>query len=33
MPFKSFDELRAACTNLWPGDEAAARPRSPARTR
>jgi nicotinate-nucleotide--dimethylbenzimidazole phosphoribosyltransferase len=25
MSFKSFDELRAACTDLWPGDEAAAK--------
>ena len=25
MPFKSFDELRAASTGLWPGDEAAAK--------
>jgi nicotinate-nucleotide--dimethylbenzimidazole phosphoribosyltransferase len=25
MSFKSLDELLAACTNLWPGDEAAAR--------
>src|SRR5690606_41472859 len=25
MPFKSFDELRTACTGLWPGDEAAAK--------
>lgn len=25
MSFKSFDELRAASTNLWPGDEAAAK--------
>ena len=24
MSFKSFDELRAACTSLWPGDAAAA---------
>jgi nicotinate-nucleotide--dimethylbenzimidazole phosphoribosyltransferase len=24
MPFKSFDELRHACTDLWPGSEAAA---------
>ncbi len=24
MSFKSLDELRAACTDLWPGDEAAA---------
>lgn len=24
MPFKSFDELRTACTDLWPGSEAAA---------
>ena len=25
MPFKSLDELLAACTDLWPGDEAAAK--------
>ena len=25
MSFKSFDELQAASTNLWPGDEAAAK--------
>ena len=25
MSFKSLDELLAACTNLWPGDEAAAK--------
>ncbi|MDQ2632977.1 MAG: nicotinate-nucleotide--dimethylbenzimidazole phosphoribosyltransferase [Pseudomonadota bacterium] len=25
MPFKTFDELRASCTGLWPGDEAAAK--------
>jgi len=24
MSFKSFDELRSACTGLWPGDETAA---------
>jgi nicotinate-nucleotide--dimethylbenzimidazole phosphoribosyltransferase len=25
MSFKSFDELHTACTDLWPGDEAAAK--------